>query len=78
MVTAIMDILETPKGKEILGPVIKGMSDAQAEGAGDDSLGEGGEEMFDSMVMEMPIVTLASFGMMSMEQVQELIDKLNS
>ena len=77
-VTAIVDILGTSKGKEILGPVIKSMAEAQAEGGGDDSLGEGGEEMFESMVMEMPIITLASFGIMSMEQVQELIDKLNS
>ncbi len=40
-------------------------------------MGEGGSEMFQSMILEMPIGTLANFGMMGMEEVKALIDVLN-
>ncbi len=80
LTTAIVDILDTRKGQEILGPVLKkSMEERSKSGsANDDALGEGGAEMFENMVMEMPIGTLASFGMMEMEEVMALIDKLNS
>jgi dTDP-4-amino-4,6-dideoxygalactose transaminase len=41
------------------------------------SMGEGGAEMFESMLKEMPIGNLPSFGIIGMDQVKALIDKLN-
>ena len=79
MTTAIMEIMETRKGKEILGPVfeqIKGGGSDSGSGH-DESMGEGGAEMFESMIKEMPIGNLPSFGIMGMDQVKALIDKLN-
>lgn len=77
--TPIEDILENRKGKEILGPVIKKVLDANdAEGGNDESLGEAGKKMFEKMIMEMPVLSLASFGMMSVDDVQKLLDQINS
>ncbi len=79
MTTAIMEILETKKGREILGPVIEGIrgngSDEDSEH--DESMGEGGAEMFDAMIREMPIGNLPSFGIIGMDQVKKLITRLN-
>ncbi len=79
MFTCIADILASRKGKEILGPIFdRFRNEAAASGEKhDDAMGEGGSEMFQSMILEMPIGTLANFGMMGMEEVKALIDVLN-
>ena len=76
--TPIEDILDSKKGKEILGPVIKQLLDANnAEGQSDESLGEAGAKMFENMIKEMPVLSLASFGMMTVDEVQKLLDSIN-
>lgn len=76
--TAIVDILETTKGQKILGPIMKKISEGRGTDSVDnDALGEGGNEMFERMVLEMPIITLASFELMTKDEVLKLIKKLN-
>ena len=76
--TPIEDILDSKKGKEILGPVIKKLLDENnAEGQSDESLGEAGAKMFENMIKEMPVLSLASFGMMSVDEVRGLLDSIN-
>ena len=76
--TPIEDILESRKGKEVLGPMIdKVLAENDKEGGSDESLGEAGAKMFEKMIKEMPVLSLASFGMMSVEEVQKLLDEIN-
>ncbi len=75
--TAIEDILDTKKGQEILGPVLQKMNEGSGETEDDDALGEGGAEMFEKMILEMPIINLASFGILSTDEVNEILAKLN-
>lgn len=76
--TPIEDILESRKGKEILGPVIdKVLAENDKEGGSDESLGEAGAKMFEKMIKEMPVLSLASFGMMSVDDVQKMLDQIN-
>ncbi|RKM61982.1 glycosyl hydrolase [Butyrivibrio sp. CB08] len=75
--TAIEDILDTKKGQAILGPVLQQMNDGMGESEDDDALGEGGAEMFEKMILEMPIINLASFGILSTDEVNGILEKLN-
>ena len=71
-------VKKSRKGKEILGPIIRQVLDANnAEGGNDESLGEAGAKMFEKMIKEMPVLSLASFGMMSVDDVQNLLDQIN-
>ena len=38
---------------------------------------EAGAKMFEKMIREMPVLSLASFGMMSVDDVQKLLDQIN-
>ena len=78
--TPIEDILDTKKGSAILGPILQQMNEgAQNSGSGDDdALGEGGLEMFEKMILEMPIINLASFGIMTTDQVNGILEQLNN
>jgi beta-glucosidase len=78
--TAIADILDSRKGAEILGPVLKQMSeemDKSSEADGADSMGEGGAEMMKKMILEMPIINLSGFGIMTAEQVDGILEQIN-
>lgn len=77
--TAIEDILDTKKGQMILGPVMQQMSQGMDSASdSDDSMGEGGAEMMAKMILEMPIINLASFGIMTSEQVDGILSQLNN
>ena len=75
MFTPVEDILDTRRGKEILGPIIDTALKGQGDGAGD-VMGEGADVMMRNMVMEMPIGALGNFGVVPMEQVEELVKAL--
>ncbi|MCR5403375.1 MAG: glycoside hydrolase family 3 C-terminal domain-containing protein [Butyrivibrio sp.] len=76
--TAIADILETKKGKKVLGPIIKKtLEDHKNESVDEDAMGEGGNEMFERMVLEMPLLSLVSFDIMTKEETDKLVKKLN-
>ena len=77
--TPIEDILDTKKGAAVLGPVMQQMSQGMDETSdSDDSMGEGGAEMMAKMIMEMPIINLASFGILTTEQVDGILSQLNN
>ena len=73
--TPVEDILGTKKGKEVLGPVIDEALKGQGEGAGD-VMGEGADVMMRNMVMEMPIGSLANFGVATPQQLEIVIKAL--
>lgn len=76
--TPMADILGSAKGKAILG----GMMAARTEGASamgsSDALGEGSQEMMMAMAAEMPLASLASFGAVTQEQLEQILIALNS
>lgn len=75
--TPIGDILLTEKGKQIIGPMLNQAFKQQgSEGMG--ALGEGAEKMAASMAMEMPIGAIVSFGVMTGEQLQGLLQSLQN
>ncbi|MCR5670773.1 MAG: glycoside hydrolase family 3 C-terminal domain-containing protein [Butyrivibrio sp.] len=72
--TPVEDILETKEGKKALKPLF----DKMFEGGGADAtMGEGGDEMMVKMMMEMPIHTLSSFGIMTLNQIEKILKKIN-
>ncbi len=76
--TPIADVLESKKGKKILAPIIDKLLEGRKEGdATDTAMGEGGDKMFRNMVMEMPILSLASFGIVTTDEVEALLAKIN-
>ena len=76
--TAIADILASRKGKEVLGPVFDSVLEGMRSGASDaDQLGEGGTEMMEKMILEMPIINLSGFGIMTGEEVDGLLSAIN-
>ncbi len=74
--TPVADILESPKGKEILKPLFDSM-EAGSGADQDDAMGEGGSEMMKNMILDMPIMSLASFGIMEPARISEIIDQIN-
>ena len=76
--SAISDIMESRKGKEILRPVLEKVFEGMRSGESDaDQLGEGGTEMMEKMIMEMPIINLSGFGIMTVEEVAGLLAAIN-
>lgn len=76
--TPIEDILESSSGKKYLTPIIDKIRKEHREASDNpEALGAGADKMFENMIMEMPILSLASFGMLTKKEVQQLLDKIN-
>jgi beta-glucosidase len=76
--TPIEDILESSSGKKYLTPIIDKIRKEHREASDNpEALGAGADKMFENMLMEMPILSLASFGMLTKKEVQQLLDKIN-
>ncbi len=76
--TPIEDILESSSGKKYLTPIIDKIRKERREASDNpEALGAGADKMFENMIMEMPILSLASFGMLTKKEVQQLLDKIN-
>ena len=76
--TPIADILESSSGKKYVKPIIDKIMKEHREAEGNpDALGAGADKMFENMILEMPILSLASFGIFTIKEVQELLDKIN-
>ncbi len=76
--TAIQDIIDSRKGKEILGPVLEEIfRNSEADADTDASLGEGTAEMMEKMILEMPIINLSSFHMMTAEEIDGILAQIN-
>lgn len=77
--TAIADIMSTTKGKAILGQMMPAKESMMPVPEEDDNpLGEGSQEMMQAMAAEVPLAALVSFGVMSNEQMEQLIQALNA
>ena len=78
MFSAISDILDTAKGREVLGPIVDNIfSEMKSNSENADSMGEGGTEMMERMILEMPIGSLSTFGGFDTAQVKKLLRKIN-
>ncbi len=76
--SAISDIMESRKGKEVLGPVLEKALEGMRSGESDaEQLGEGGAEMMEKMMLEMPIINLSGFGIMTVEEVEGMLKVIN-
>ncbi len=76
--TPIADILECSAGKKIVKPIIDEIMKKHRESMDNpEAMGAGADKMFENMILEMPILSLASFGMFTTEEVQKMLEKIN-
>ena len=74
--STIGQLMKHPKGAAIIQKMIsssKGPSDSEQAAA----MGEGSEKIMQSMMFEMPLGSLVSYGRMTAPQLDALIDSLN-
>ena len=74
--TTIGQLLKHPKGKEIIGNMMR--SSALSHVDQTDSMGDGSERMMQGMMMGIQLGALVSYGRMTRKQLKELIASLNS
>lgn len=81
MASTVEDILSTPRGQEILGKMLAARPYASAgssEENFDETMGEGGAEMAQKMMLEMSVGSMISLAGVTAAQAQELLDALNA
>lgn len=71
--TTIGQLMKHPKGQEFLAKMLPSESTANTA-----AMGEGSEKMVQKMMFEMPLGALVSYGRMSREQLDGMINMLNS
>lgn len=76
--TTIGDLLQDPRGAEVVGRMTGGGHSGKEAEQTDNPLGAGAGRTHDRMVMEMPVGSLVSYGRMSDEQLDSLLDMLNA
>ncbi len=74
--TTIGQLLKHPKGKEIIGNMMR--SSAMSHVDQTETMGEGSERMMQGMMMGIQLGALVSYGRMTRKQLKELIASLNS
>ena len=77
--STIGQVLKTPKGQQILGPVIaaaKQKSNLDADTM-ESAMGEGSGEMVQAMMMQMSLFSLMGFGMFQKDQLEGIVAQLN-
>lgn len=78
--STIGDLTKTQKGQVIMSELMEAISGRLGGGneeATKESLGEGSEKMMQAMMLEMPLVALSSFGVLSEKELDALIGRLN-
>lgn len=75
--STVGDLLKTEKGRVFV-EQMTGKSDREAIGRESQALGEGGEKVAQSMMFEMPLRSIVTFGRMTMEQLDGLLVMLNA
>ena len=73
--TTIGQLLKHPKGKTIIGPMMS--SSAMSHQDQTDSMGEGSERMMQQMMLDIPLGALVSYGRLTPEKLNALIETLN-
>lgn len=79
--STVGDLMKSSKGKAFMQKMLAGGSSKGQEEAEKDNLkhmGEGSEKMVQSMMAEMPLRSIVTFGRMTMEQLDGLVAMLNS
>lgn len=76
MLSPMGSLKRTAKGREFMRQMAQSVPDTQQMNP--DELGEGSAKMMESMMEEMPLATLMSFGGMSKEQLEDIVQMLNS
>ena len=76
--STIGDLAATAKGREVLKGLLHRADDSQEmhEAQMSQNMGEGTDKMMQSMMMEMPLGALVSFGRMTEEQLEALLGEL--
>ena len=74
--TTIGQLLKHPKGKEIIGNMMR--SSAMSHVDQTDTMGEGSERMMQGMMMGIQLGALVSYGRMTRKQLKDLIASLNA
>ncbi len=69
------ELMKFPKAQSVLQSLMTGR--AQSSASDMDALGEGGRKMAENMMQEMPLSGLVTFGGMSEEQLEEILQMLN-
>lgn len=75
--STVGDLLKTARGRAFVEQMM-GRSDREAIDRDAAALGEGSEKMAQSMMFEMPLRSIVSFGRMTMEQLDGLLAMLNT
>lgn len=76
MLSPMGSLKKTAKGREFMKQMAQNTPDTQQMNP--DDLGEGSAKMMEAMMEEMPLAALTSFGGMSMEQLEGILQMLNS
>lgn len=79
--STVGDLMKTQKGRAIMQSLLSGGSSESQKAAEEDNLknmGEGSEKMVQNMMQEMPLRSIVTFGRMTMEELNSLINILNS
>lgn len=76
MLSPMGSLKKTAKGRAFMEQMAKNASDMPQMNP--DALGEGSAKMVESMMEEMPLATLMNFGGLSMEQLEGIVQMLNS
>lgn len=78
--STVGDLLKTAKGRTIMQQLMGGRKDAVSEAEADNlkNMGEGSDRMVQTMMMEMPLGSIVTFGRMTSEQLDGLLMSLNS
>jgi len=74
--TTIGQLLRHPKGKEIIGNMMR--SSAMSHVDQTDTMGEGSERMMQGMMMGIQLGALVSYGRLTRKQLKDLIASLNA
>lgn len=73
--STIGDLMKTAKGTEVVVPMLAAMQSGNEQTS--DAMGEGADEMLKAMKESMPIGTLVNFGVLTEEQLDEMVKMLN-
>ena len=79
--STVADLMKSSKGREFMEKMFSGRVAQRQKEAEEDNLkhmGEGSEKMAQNMMNEMPLRSIVTFGRMTMEQLNGLIQMLNS
>nr|WP_314464696.1 glycoside hydrolase family 3 C-terminal domain-containing protein [uncultured Clostridium sp.] len=77
--TTIGQILATQKGRTVMAPIMQAIQkrEGEAKDATDSAMGESAQAMKQAMIMEMPLQSLATFGIVTLKQLQGIVNAIN-